>query len=114
MKYPERLHPSTKSNHVHSREAEPELSLHVKEAQYHIGGVQTFCWLVKTNRHHNEPPATFSVLMYSAPCGLMEIKLLDRETAQEVFNLFTRYEVSPYHVEDIIEDREINASIRFL
>ncbi len=114
MKYQEKLRAFAISHSTYAQASDSELSLYVKESQYNIGGVQTFCWLVRTDHHHKELPAAFSVLMYSAPCGLMEIKLLDRETAQEVFNLFTRYEVSPYHVEDIIEDREINASIRFL
>lgn len=110
MKYLERLHTSAISHATYAQANSAERSFYVKESQYIIGGVQTFCWLVRTDTR----PATFSVMMYSAPCGLMEIRPCDEETAEEVFHLFTKYEVSPYHAEDIIEDREIRASIRFL
>ncbi|MBO5042352.1 MAG: hypothetical protein J6D87_05250 [Clostridia bacterium] len=110
MKYSERLHTTATSHATYAQDSTSERSFYIQESQYIIGGVQTFCWLVRTD----SLPATFSVMMYSAPCGLMDIRLFDEETAKEVFHLFTKYEVSPYHAEDIIEDREIRASIRFL
>ena len=113
MKYSERLHTSTAP--LRAEEAsESALSLHVKESQYNIGGVQTYCWLIRTDPRLTDRTSSFSILMYSLPCGLIKIGFPDLPTAEEVFSLFSKYEVSPYHAEDIIEDREIPATIRFL
>lgn len=86
-----------------------------------MGGTHVFCWLSEADisapdedRISSSVQGVAEVSIYSAPCGLMRIVLPDHDTAREVFSLLTRYEVSPYHVEDILEDREINATLYFL
>ena len=108
-----------KHQRVHKEKALLHFNLELSQKSYNLGGVQVYCWrcrggtpfiaegLPSTNDSH-------TVCLYSAPCGLVCIDLPDEAVALEVFELMTRYEVSPYHAEDILEDREIPAVFHFL
>ena len=88
---------------------------YVTQADYDIGGTHVFCWLCEP---YGENAAAedyiVTVCLYSSPCGLLSLEFDDCHTAEGVFDLIVRYEISPYHMEDILEDREIHTTIRYL
>ena len=90
---------------------------HLAEADYFVSGTHVFCWLcqgdpVRTRTDLAALPPL--VCIYSSPCGIIRLQFQDDDTAAEVFSLITRYEVSPYHVEDILEDRDLNFTLQYL
>lgn len=94
-------------------------------AAYKVGETRVICWLCENSRRDPSvegertdpkevPDQGYSVGIYSAQSGLLRVDFSCRAVAREVFDLLIRFEISPYHVEDVLEDREITAEIRYL
>ena len=88
---------------------------------YRLGGVYVSCWLCEGLIPDTMPDSvrsalgyTHSVVVYSIQNGIISLDFKSLSEALEVFALLTRYEISPYHIEDVLEDRELVALIRRL
>lgn len=88
---------------------------------YMLNTVRVVCWLCEGiipgamgDEAQNEVVYTHTVGLYSHQSGLVCLDFKSFASALEAFSLLTRYEVSPYHAEDVLEDRDIVARIRYL
>ena len=91
----------------------------ISQQAYTLGSVQVMCWLCEgiipdLQSYDGQDGYTHSVGLYSLQNGLVCLDFKSALEAREVFSLMTRYEVSPYHAEDVLEDREIAVRIRYL
>ncbi len=108
---------------LHSREKQLSSPLFQCLAQqtYMVGNVRVFGWLLEGSllqgtayTPQSEEKFTHTVGLYSLQNGFVCLDFKSLPQAHEAFSLLTRYEVSPYHAEDVLEDREIFARIRYL
>lgn len=94
--------------------------LQVTRQSYRIADTTVYCWLCRSAEdtdpdHPLRPPkALHAVYLYSAPCGLLRITAPTAEMAEDIFSLMVTYDVSPYHAEDVLEDRELPVTVQYL
>ncbi|MBE6586531.1 MAG: hypothetical protein E7645_08475 [Ruminococcaceae bacterium] len=88
---------------------------------YRIADTLVYCWLCEatsedSSGHHRLRinRTVHEVYLYSAPCGMLRISSPSTEIAEKVFSLLVKYDVSPYHAEDILEDQELPVRIQYL
>ncbi len=104
------------SSHASKEELFPAWQL-LREGHYFVGHTRVRCWMcacLPKGARSEEPLQDHRVILYGEGVGLMEIRPTDPEDADEIFALLTKYSLSLYHVEDVLEDREISATIRMI
>ncbi|MBQ9780741.1 MAG: hypothetical protein IJW00_07325 [Clostridia bacterium] len=94
----------------------------LSECTYTVGQTRVYCWLCKYDAQSKEEGKlgtgrslpSCRLIMYAGQTCLMFIETATLEEGELIFDLMRRYELSPYHVEDVLEDRELQAYIQRL
>lgn len=86
----------------------------LRDEEYFVGRTRVRCWICACSGVAGVTDEDRRVILYGEGVGLMEIKPPTPELAEEIFALLTKYGLSLYHVEDVLEDRGIPASIRMI
>ena len=86
------------------------------ECTYTVGQTRVYCWFCTYDAQSGEGCSLplCRLIMYAGQTCLMCIETASFEEGELIFDLMRRYELSPYHVEDVLEDRELQANIRRL
>ncbi len=91
----------------------------LKEDSYTVGHRRVTCWLCEHRSPVTDPredgnALVYRIVVYGEGSCLMTITTDMDTVAETVFNLLIKYELSPYHVEDVLEDRGIKVDVRRL
>lgn len=92
----------------------------LREVGYTVGHRRVTCWLcehrspVAAPREESKRPSSYRVVVYGEGDCLMTIATDTDTVAATIFDLLVKYELSPYHVEDVLEDQGIEADVRRL